>query len=210
MLCLLGHNGAGKSTLFNIMTGIIDQSEGEAKINGLNIRDNQDQIRRMMGVVPQFDILWDELTAEQHMLMFCRIKGVKQQYIKEHSEALLKMCKLDDVAQARICTFSGGMKRRMSLAISAIGNPKIMFMDEPTTGMDPVSRHDAWKLILQLKKDKTIVLTTHAMEEADALADRIAIVVAGSLKCVGTSLSLKNTFGEGYKISMVCSQSDQS
>jgi len=95
------------------------------------------------------------------------------------------------------------MKRRLTVAISAIGNPKVIFFDEPTTGMDPVSRRSVWELMQELKKDKTIILTTHAMEEADALADRIAVVVDGRLKCIGTPLNLKNTFGDGYKVSMV-------
>ena len=96
------------------------------------------------------------------------------------------------------------MKRRLSVAISVIGNPKIIFSDEPTTGMDPVSRRDVWALIQELKRDKTIILTTHAMEEADALADRIAVVVDGKLKCIGTPLNLKNTYGEGYIVNMIC------
>lgn len=96
------------------------------------------------------------------------------------------------------------MRRRLSVAIGAIGNPRIIFFDEPTTGMDPVSRHDVWRLMQSLKKDKTIILTTHAMEEADCLADRIAIVVDGRLKCIGSCLNLKNSFGEGYRLSVVC------
>ncbi len=100
------------------------------------------------------------------------------------------------------------MKRRLSVAISVIGNPKIIFLDEPTTGMDPVSRRDVWALIQDLKRDKTIILTTHAMEEADALADRIAVVVDGKLKCIGTPLNLKNTYGEGYIINMICDYND--
>jgi len=96
------------------------------------------------------------------------------------------------------------MKRRLSVAISSIGNPRVIFFDEPTTGMDPVSRKSVWQLMLELKKNKTIILTTHAMEEADALADRIAVVVDGQLKCIGTPLNLKNTFGDGYRISMIC------
>jgi ABC-type multidrug transport system ATPase subunit len=96
------------------------------------------------------------------------------------------------------------MKRRLTVAISAIGNPKVIFFDEPTTGMDPVSRKDVWCLMQELKKEKTIILTTHAMEEADALADRIGVVVDGQLKCVGSPLHLKNTYGDGYRITMIC------
>lgn len=101
-------------------------------------------------------------------------------------------------------SFSGGMKRRLSVAISAIGNPKVIFFDEPTTGMDPVSRSAVWQLMQELKIGRTIVLTTHAMEEADALADRVAVVVDGKLKCVGSPLNLKNSYGDGFRVSMVC------
>lgn len=136
--------------------------------------------------------------------MFSRIKGVASDMIEEESLQLLKRVGLEDVKNAQVGSFSGGMKRRLSVAISVIGNPKIIFSDEPTTGMDPVSRRDVWSLIQDLKRDKTIILTTHAMEEADALADRIAVVVDGKLKCIGTPLNLKNTYGEGYIINMIC------
>jgi ABC-type multidrug transport system ATPase subunit len=144
------------------------------------------------------------MTAMEHMRMFCKIKGVPNELIEEQSIMLLEKVGIDDVKDAQVGSYSGGMKRRLSVAISAIGNPKVIFFDEPTTGMDPVSRHSVWELMQDLKKDKTIVLTTHAMEEADALADRIAVVVDGKLKCVGTPLNLKNTFGDGYRVSMVC------
>ena len=157
-----------------------------------------------MGVVPQFDILWDQLTAMEHMRMFSKIKGVQNEDIDEESEALLDQVGLLDVKNAQCGTFSGGMKRRLSVAISAIGNPRIIFFDEPTTGMDPVSRRNVWELMQSLKKDKTIILTTHAMEEADVLADRIAVVVDGRIKCVGSPLNLKNVYGDGYKVSLVC------
>ncbi len=134
-----------------------------------------------MGVVPQFDILWNELTAMEHMRMFSLIKGVPQIDIHTTSEELLRSVGLYDVRNARAASFSGGMKRRLSVAISAIGDPKIMFMDEPTTGMDPVSRKDVWKLIQQLKRNKVVILTTHAMEEADVLSDRIAVIADGKL-----------------------------
>lgn len=107
------------------------------------------------------------------------------------------------MAEARVRTFSGGMKRRLSIAVAGIGNPKILFLDEPTTGMDPKSRRQVWSLIQKLKKDKSIILTTHAMEEADVLSDRIMVINQGLKKCLGTSLNLKNTFGEGYKLSLI-------
>ena len=144
------------------------------------------------------------MTAMEHMRMFSRIKGVPSEEIEEASIALLDQVGLEDVKNAQCSCFSGGMKRRLSVAISAIGNPSVIFFDEPTTGMDPVSRRAVWQLMQDLKKDKTIILTTHAMEEADALADRIAIVVDGRIKCIGTPLNMKNTFGDGYRVSMVC------
>lgn len=140
----------------------------------------------------------------EHMRMFSRIKGVPNEDIEDSSIALLDQVGLEDVKNAQCGCYSGGMKRRLSVAISAIGNPNVIFFDEPTTGMDPVSRRAVWHLMQDLKKDKTIILTTHAMEEADALADRIAIVVEGRIKCVGTPLNMKNTFGDGYRVAMVC------
>lgn len=102
-----------------------------------------------------------------------------------------------------ISTFSGGMKRRISLAISTIGSPNIIFMDEPTTGMDPKSRRDVWQTIRNIKKGKSIILTTHGMDEADALSDRIAVINEGQISCIGTSLFLKNTFGDGYRLTII-------
>lgn len=136
--------------------------------------------------------------------MFSKIKGVPNDEIEEKSNKLLAQVGLEDVKDAQVGTYSGGMKRRLSVAISVIGDPRIIFMDEPTTGMDPVSRRDVWTLIQELKKDKTIILTTHSMDEADILADRIAVVSEGVLKCVGTSLYLKNTYGDGYRINILC------
>ena len=143
------------------------------------------------------------------MRMFSKIKGVPRKQIESASEELLKTVGLIDVKNAKAYSFSGGMKRRLSVAISAIGNPKVIFMDEPTTGMDPVSRKDVWELIQKLKRDKVIILTTHAMEEADVLSDRIGVICDGKLKCVGTPLFLKNNFGDGYRISLVCKEEKQ-
>lgn len=119
------------------------------------------------------------MTAMDHMRLFSRIKGVPEELIEEQSVAILKRVDLEDVKNAQAGSFSGGMKRRLSVAISCIGNPRIIFFDEPTTGMDPVSRKNVWGLMQEMKREKTIILTTHAMEEADALSDRIAVVVDG-------------------------------
>ena len=203
LLSLLGHNGAGKSTTFSMLTGTLNPTEGSAKICGYDVETEIDKIRSIMGVVPQFDILWGELTAYEHMRLFSKIKGVNDEVFESSIDELLDNVGLLKVKFARVANFSGGMKRRLSVAVACIGNPRIIFLDEPTTGMDPVSRRDVWTLVQKLKKNKVVILTTHAMEEADILSDRIAVVCDGKLKCIGTPLFLKNTFGDGYRITLV-------
>lgn len=156
-----------------------------------------------MGVCPQFDVIWEELSAEEHLKMFCLVKGVAEKLIEDEISKRLREVRLSHVRKATVSTFSGGMRRRISLAISAIGNPKVIFMDEPTTGMDPKTRRQVWQMIKNLKKDRVLILTTHSMEEADALSDRIAVIANGCLKCIGTSLYLKNNFGDGYRLTLV-------
>eukprot|EP01016_Furgasonia_blochmanni_P039228 TRINITY_DN4844_c0_g3_i5.p1 TRINITY_DN4844_c0_g3~~TRINITY_DN4844_c0_g3_i5.p1 ORF type:complete len:272 (-),score=35.08 TRINITY_DN4844_c0_g3_i5:61-876(-) len=156
-----------------------------------------------MGVCPQHDILWNDLTAGEHIRLFSRLKGIKNRALDEEVKTRLSYVNLNDVENALVGTFSGGMKRRLSIAISSIGDPRIIFLDEPTTGMDPKSRRQVWELIQNMKKERLIVLTTHAMEEADALSDRIMVMVDGYARCIGTSLYLKNNFGAGYRLSLV-------
>jgi ABC-type multidrug transport system ATPase subunit len=203
LFSILGHNGAGKTTLINILTGILAPSSGTAKICGFDIVDEVSQCRKLLGIVPQFDILWDELTAEEHMKMFCKIKGVPADQIDKLIKSRLKSMSLYDVIKAQVKTFSGGMKRRLSVALGTIGDPPVIFMDEPTTGMDPVSRRKAWNVIRKIKRSSTVILTTHSMEEADILSDKIGVIVDGQFKCFGTPLYLKNEFGEGYRINLV-------
>jgi len=161
-----------------------------------------DSIRKMMGVCPQHDILWDELTAAEHLKLFSRMKQVPDTKKEIHDR--LRDVRLETVANHFASTFSGGMKRRLSVAIASIGDPQIIFMDEPTSGLDPRSRIQLAQLIQKIKKDRVIVLTTHSMEEADALGDKIAILALGKLRAVGDSLHLKRRFGEGYHIKLIC------
>ncbi|WOL00344.1 ABC transporter A family member 2 isoform X1 [Canna indica] len=155
-------------------------------------------IRRMIGVCPQFDILWDELSAQEHLHLFASIKGLPPSTIKSVAERSLTEVKLTSAARVRSGSYSGGMKRRLSVAIALIGDPKMVFLDEPTTGMDPITRRHVWDIIEDAKKGRAIVLTTHSMEEADILSDRIAIMAKGKLRCIGTSIRLKSRFGTGY------------
>ncbi|KAF3783029.1 ATP-binding cassette sub-family A member 3 [Nymphaea thermarum] len=200
LFCLLGPNGAGKTTVINCLTGTTLVTGGDALIYGYSIRSSADMlaIRRMIGVCPQFDVLWDTLSAEEHLELFARIKGLSPGSIKLIVEQSLEQVKLTDSAKMRVMSFSGGMKRRLSVAIALIGEPKLLFLDEPTTGMDPIARRHVWDIIEDAKKRSAIILTTHSMEEADILGDRIAIMARGKLCCIGTSIRLKSRFGAGY------------
>ncbi|XP_020104901.1 ABC transporter A family member 2-like [Ananas comosus] len=200
LFCLLGPNGAGKTTVINCLTGITPVTGGDALIYGYSVRSNvgMSNIRRMIGVCPQFDILWDALSAEEHLHLFASIKGLPPSTIKSVAEKSLAEVKLTNAANVRAGSYSGGMKRRLSVAVALIGDPKMVFLDEPTTGMDPITRRHVWDIIEDAKKGRAIVLTTHSMEEADILSDRIAIMAKGKLRCIGTSIRLKSKFGTGY------------
>ena len=202
MLVLLGHNGAGKSTTINMLTGLLEPDKGNALFYGLSIKDDLDTIKSMLGVCPQHDVLWEELTAREHMLLFAQLKDIPPQQMEEEISRLLEAVQLSHVADYRVSTFSGGMKRRLSVALSFLGDPKIMFLDEPTTGMDPQVRREIWNLILKMKPGRVTIMTTHAMDEADILGDVIAIMANGSLKVMGTSVSLKNNYA-GYNIELI-------
>ncbi|XP_072998676.1 ABC transporter A family member 2-like [Typha latifolia] len=200
LFCLLGPNGAGKTTVINCLTGITPVTGGDALIYGYSVRSSvgMSNIRRMIGVCPQFDILWDALSAKEHLQLFASIKGLPPSTIESVAEKSLAEVKLTNAAQVRAGSYSGGMKRRLSVAIALIGDPKMVFLDEPTTGMDPITRRHVWDIIEAAKKGRAIVLTTHSMEEADILSDRIAIMAKGKLRCIGTSIRLKSRFGTGY------------
>ncbi|CAI5466645.1 unnamed protein product [Closterium sp. Yama58-4] len=204
LFCLLGPNGAGKSTTIHCLTGILPTTAGDGLIYGHSIRDpgSMAAIRAIMGVCPQFDILWDRLTSQEHLFLFARIKGLLPSQIPKECAMLLEEVKLTNVTKSRTSGYSGGMKRRLSVAIALIGDPKIVFLDEPTTGMDPVSRRHVWDIMERAKRGRAIVLTTHSMEEADILGDRIAIMAKGRMRCIGTSIHLKNRFGAGFVVTV--------
>jgi ABC-type multidrug transport system ATPase subunit len=204
LLCLLGHNGAGKTTTLSILTGILAADGGDAHIYGHSVRHDMDQIRRLIGLCPQFDILWDELTAHEHLEVYAALKGIPNSRLRSEIITKLQEVNLDAVAHKQARTFSGGMRRRLSVAISIIGDPKIVFMDEPTTGMDPQSRSEVWRVIEQTKKQRLIVLTTHSMDEADVLSDVIGIMSAGKLRCFGPAIQLKREHGTGYYLNVIC------
>ncbi|CAI9753878.1 unnamed protein product [Fraxinus pennsylvanica] len=200
LFCLLGPNGAGKTTAINCLTGITPVTVGDALIYGYSVRSStgMSNIRRMIGVCPQFDILWDTLSGQEHLYLFASIKGLPLASIEEVVHKLLAEVKLNEAAKTRAGSYSGGMRRRLSVAIALIGEPKLVILDEPTTGMDPITRRHVWDVIEEAKKGRAIVLTTHSMEEADILSDRIGIMAKGKLRCIGTSIRLKSRFGTGF------------
>uniref|UniRef100_A0A2P2KTL6 ABC transporter family protein n=1 Tax=Rhizophora mucronata TaxID=61149 RepID=A0A2P2KTL6_RHIMU len=200
LFCLLGPNGAGKTTAINCLTGITPVTSGDALIYGYSIRSSvgMSKIQRLIGVCPQFDILWDALSGQEHINLFASIKGLPPASIDMVAQDLLEKVKLTDSARVRTRSYSGGMKRRLSVAIALIGDPRLVILDEPTTGMDPISRRHVWDIIQDAKKGCAIVLTTHSMEEADILSDRIGIMAKGRLRCIGTSIRLKSKFGTGF------------
>uniref|UniRef100_H0XJ34 ABC transporter domain-containing protein n=1 Tax=Otolemur garnettii TaxID=30611 RepID=H0XJ34_OTOGA len=200
---LLGHNGAGKSTTLSILSGLYPPTSGKAYINGYNISRQMVQIRKSLGLCPQHDLLFNYMTVSEHLYFYGVIKGIHQKAIPMEINNMLSAFKLLEKHNALSKSLSGGMKRKLSVIIALIGGSKVVILDEPTSGMDPASRRVTWDLLQQYKKDRTILLTTHLMDEADILGDRIAIMVRGSLRCCGSSVFLKKLYGVGYHIVMV-------
>ncbi len=165
LLCLLGPNGAGKTTTIHMLVGFHEATSGDARIFDKSIRENLSEIQKEMGVCPQFDILWSELTGEEHLYLFSGLRNIAAGE-EQNAEVnrLLDAVELQSARNMRASAYSGGMRRRLSVAIALIGNPRIVFLDEPTTGMDPISRRKVWNIIEKEKKGKVIVLTTHSME----------------------------------------------
>lgn len=201
---LLGHNGAGKSTLINMLVGNISPTSGTAYIYGRDICDvNQmNSLRKMFGVCLQQDILFDELNAEEHLNFFAQIKGVPKQSLELEVNKLLNEVTLNDDRHTPSKKLSGGQKRKLCVAIALIGDSRIILLDEPSSGVDPYSRRELWRLLQSYKKERVIILSTHFMDEADLLADRKAIIANGKLRCIGSSLFLKNRFGIGYHLTV--------
>ncbi|XP_026331721.1 ATP-binding cassette sub-family A member 5-like, partial [Hyposmocoma kahamanoa] len=202
---VLGHNGAGKSTLFNILTGLTAPTAGTAYVYGLDVRDPNDmhEIRQMIGVCPQQDVLFDLLTVKEHLQFFASIKGIPRKRISDEINKALSDVGLLEQAGVFSKHLSGGQKRKLSIAIACIGDPKIIILDEPTAGVDPVSRRQTWRILQRARRGKVLLLTTHFMDEADILGDRKAVISKGRVRCAGTSLFLKNKFGIGYHLTLV-------
>ncbi|XP_051987338.1 phospholipid-transporting ATPase ABCA3 [Xyrauchen texanus] len=200
---LLGHNGAGKTTTLSMLTGLFPPSSGRAYINGYDICQDMALIRRSLGLCPQHDVLFDNLTVREHLLFFTQLKGYPREKIPDEVDRIIRILNLEDKQNARSKTLSGGMKRKLSIGIALIGDSKVVMLDEPTSGMDPSARRATWDLLQGEKRGRTILLTTHFMDEADLLGDRIAIMASGELQCCGSPLFLKNKYGAGYHMVIV-------
>ncbi|KAM9165595.1 ATP-binding cassette sub-family A member 13 [Pangshura tecta] len=213
---LLGANGAGKTTIISMLTGLYSPSSGTIIINGRDIRTDLDAIRMEMGVCPQYDVLFDTLTVREHLLFYGSVKAplwTKKQLHHQVSRFVVLIflagnLALEDVDLSQhqfkhVGALSGGMKRRLSIAISFIGNSKTVVLDEPTSGVDPCSRRRIWDILLKYRAGCTLIFTTHHLDEAEVLSDRIAILQHGQLRCCGPPSYLKETYGQGYSLTLI-------
>ena len=199
---LLGHNGAGKTTTISMLTGLVPPTSGDINVFGRSL-DDLGAIRKDLGVCPQHDVLWPELTVIEHLRLFAALKGVPAADVEAESAKSLELVGLTEKALVRVAALSGGQKRKLSVCIAFMGGSKVIFLDEPTSGMDPYSRRSTWNILQNAREGRVIVLTTHFMDEADILGDRIAIMADGRVKCCGSPLFLKESYGIGYTLTAI-------
>ncbi|XP_052615063.1 ATP-binding cassette sub-family A member 17-like isoform X4 [Peromyscus californicus insignis] len=200
---LLGHNGAGKTTVCSILTGLISPSKGQAYVLGCEVSKDLAQVRKSLGWCPQHDILFDNFTVTDHLSFYGQLKGLSRQNCHEEIEEMLPLLGLKDKWNSRCKFLSWGMKRKLSLGIALIAGSKVLILDEPTSGMDSTSRRAIWDILQQQKSDRMILLTTHFMDEADLLGDRVAIMAKGELQCCGSPPFLKQKYGAGYYMTLI-------
>ncbi|XP_027533821.1 ATP-binding cassette sub-family A member 12 isoform X2 [Neopelma chrysocephalum] len=201
---LLGHNGAGKTTTISILTGLFPTSSGTIFVCGKDIRTDQEVIRKNMGVCMQHNVLFNYLTTKEHLLLYGYIKVPhwSKEELYQEVKRTLKETGLYSHRHKLAGALSGGMKRKLSIAIALLGGSRVVILDEPTTGVDPCSRRSIWEIISKNKKGRTIILSTHHLDEAEVLSDRIAFLEHGGLKCCGSPFYLKETFGDGYHLTL--------
>src|SRR3954468_22012458 len=192
---LLGPNGAGKSTLIRMLTTLLPPTAGTALVNGFDVSRQADGVRHSIGVIPQAMTSDLELSVEENLIIFAKLYGVPRAKREKLIDELLAAVELTKWRDAQVSKLSGGMRRRVEIARGLVHEPRIFFLDEPTTGLDPVSRVAVWEMLQRIKsqRDLTVLLTTHYMDEADKLCDRIAIVDHGELKALDSPLRLKTS-----------------
>lgn len=200
---LLGVNGAGKSSTFKCMVGDEEISGGRIQLAGTPIQDFYNRpwlLHRTLGYCPQFDCIDPDITVEQTLLVFARYAGIFESEIQDHVTDLITKIGLGMFVNTQAGSLSGGNKRKLCLAMALIGRPKVLYIDEASAGVDPANRRNMWKTIRDQGSKSAIVITTHAMEEAESLASKIGIMVDGKFKCMGSLPAIQDTYGEGYEI----------
>ena len=195
LFSLLGVNGAGKTTTIKMLSCLTKPDSGDAFVGGYSITKEPEQVKRMIGVSPQETAVAPNLSVRENLELICGIYGFSKEKTEKKTRELSGQFELDAILQKKAGKLSGGWQRRVSIAMALISEPKILFLDEPTIGLDVIARHDLWEVIRSLKGKVTIILTTHYMEEAEALSDRIGIMKNGSLLAVGTVEELNRKAG---------------
>ena len=196
LFSMLGPNGAGKTTVIKMLCCLLRPSSGTATIMGHDIQKDPIAVKKMIDISPQETAIAEHLNAWENLSLMGGIHGFEKEGVKKRSEELLELMGLTNRAKDQVRKYSGGMKRRLSIAMALVSDPQVLFLDEPTLGLDPQSRRSIWEHIAELKGNKTIVLTTHYLEEADALADRIAIIDEGKIIALGTPRELKDSISD--------------
>ena len=200
---LLGPNGAGKTTTIRMLSTVLDPDSGDVTIGGHSIRHESAEVRNLIGVCPQELSLYEDLSAFDNLVFFGRMAGLSSQEARDQAMANLELMGLIERAKGRVEKFSGGMKRRINLAIALMGHPELLFLDEPTVGIDPQSRNNIFETIEGLQnKGMTILYTTHYMEEADRLCDRVAIMDGGQIIAMDTPRELRSQIGPPEQVTL--------
>lgn len=200
---LLGPNGAGKTTTIRMLSTVLEADKGEITIGGHSIKKEAEAVREIIGVCPQELALYEDLSALDNMVFFGRMAGLDGKAAREQAMKNLKLMGLEERAKGKVAKYSGGMKRRINLAIALMGSPELLFLDEPTVGIDPQSRNNIFENIQALqKKGLTVLYTTHYMEEADRLCQRIAVMDGGQIIAMDTPYNLKKTIGSPDKVTL--------
>jgi len=205
---LLGPNGAGKTTTHSILTGLVLPTKGKSYVDGFNIVSQPVECQKRMGLCTQFDRLFERLSAKETLTLYATLRGVPKAEIKRTEVAIINAVGLTKKADSMCGEYSGGNKRKLSIASSLVGQCPVVFLDEPTTGLDTNARRQIWRYIEAEKKRRAILLTSHSMEEADRLSDTIGILVNGKMRAEGTSAALKAKYGTGYRVHMKSKEQD--
>eukprot|EP00002_Diphylleia_rotans_P026668 TRINITY_DN532_c0_g3_i5.p1 TRINITY_DN532_c0_g3~~TRINITY_DN532_c0_g3_i5.p1 ORF type:complete len:289 (-),score=50.48 TRINITY_DN532_c0_g3_i5:150-1016(-) len=195
---------AGKTTTLSILSGDLAPTSGTVFLRGISLADEKTKLYKKISFCPQFDPLFDLMTGKEHLIMFGTLRGIPEDALEKIVVHVLHIIGLFDQADKYASAYSGGNKRKLSLGIALLGDPKVIFLDEPSSGMDPGSRRYMWDVISSFIPGRSIILTTHSMEECEALCSRIGIIVKGTLRCIGSPQHLKHRYGGGYRLEFRC------